>query len=379
MIARPLLERLEAVRGEVDLVVLRPPTLDALRDGAGGGGGGGGAVPGGAFRRARGAGRPPPGGGGGGRGMFQDPAAEGVLVFEKPGGGPDQVPASRVAQVLAAARVPVVVLNACQSGAVGKELEAAVATRLLREGGVGGGDGLQRVRGGGGGVHGGVLRAAVRRGHGQRGGDRRAAAAVPARTGGRARRGSCRWRTGWCRCTTCAASVSFPQARHRTARGEPSLEEALDRLRAPGAERLTAAGSLDPVGVFVGRDDLFFQLEAAARLQQVVVLHGPGGTGKTELAKAFGRWWRDTGGVERPELGVLAFVRAGRGLVRPGRGDHRDRAGGVRRRFRPPGPGRAAAAWCEELLRGAADAADLGQLRDRPVDAGPGRGDPAAG
>ena len=30
--------------------------------------------------------------------------------------------------------MPVVVLNACQSGAVGKELEAAVATRLLQEG-----------------------------------------------------------------------------------------------------------------------------------------------------------------------------------------------------------------------------------------------------
>ena len=31
MVARPLLERLEAVRGEVDLTVLRPPTFDALR------------------------------------------------------------------------------------------------------------------------------------------------------------------------------------------------------------------------------------------------------------------------------------------------------------------------------------------------------------
>jgi hypothetical protein len=30
MVARPLLERLEAVRGEVDLTVLRPPTFDAL-------------------------------------------------------------------------------------------------------------------------------------------------------------------------------------------------------------------------------------------------------------------------------------------------------------------------------------------------------------
>jgi hypothetical protein len=32
MVARPLLERLDAVRGEVSLTVLRPPTFDALRD-----------------------------------------------------------------------------------------------------------------------------------------------------------------------------------------------------------------------------------------------------------------------------------------------------------------------------------------------------------
>ncbi|WP_073952272.1 tetratricopeptide repeat protein [Streptomyces kebangsaanensis] len=33
----------------------------------------------------------------------------------------------------------------------------------------------------------------------------------------------------------------------------------------------------------------------------MVVLHGPGGTGKTELAKAFGRWSRDTGAVDKPD------------------------------------------------------------------------------
>ena len=32
MVARPLLERLEAVRGEVELTVLRPPTFEALRE-----------------------------------------------------------------------------------------------------------------------------------------------------------------------------------------------------------------------------------------------------------------------------------------------------------------------------------------------------------
>ena len=42
--------------------------------------------------------------------------------------------ASKVAAVLAEGRVPVVVLNACQSGAVGKELEASVATALLHAG-----------------------------------------------------------------------------------------------------------------------------------------------------------------------------------------------------------------------------------------------------
>ena len=61
-------------------------------------------------------------------------AGEGLLAFERPGGGGDNVTASKVAAVLAEGKVPVVVLNACQSGAVGKELEASVATALLTAG-----------------------------------------------------------------------------------------------------------------------------------------------------------------------------------------------------------------------------------------------------
>ena len=79
-------------------------------------------------------GRAAGGGAVGGRPAMMAGAGEGVLAFEKPGGGSDHVTASKVAAVLAGGRVPVVVLNACQSGAVGKELEASVATALLKAG-----------------------------------------------------------------------------------------------------------------------------------------------------------------------------------------------------------------------------------------------------
>lgn len=136
MVARPLLERVDAVRGEVELTVLRPPTFDALRD---------------AVKQAADAGEPfhvvhfdghgsmptgiagPNGTVATRPGMMAAPG-EGVLAFEQPGGGSEPIGASQVAAVLAGARVPVVVLNACQSGAVGKQLEASVATALLQVG-----------------------------------------------------------------------------------------------------------------------------------------------------------------------------------------------------------------------------------------------------
>jgi hypothetical protein len=66
--------------------------------------------------------------------MYDASTERGMLLFEKEGGGPDPVDAGRVAQVLASAYVPVVVLNACQSGQIGTQIEAAVAPRLIKDG-----------------------------------------------------------------------------------------------------------------------------------------------------------------------------------------------------------------------------------------------------
>lgn len=299
MIARPLLRRLEAVRGEVDLVVLRPPTLDTLRE---------------TLEQARQDGQPFQVVHFDGHGVlhgrrvsfsgapdrYAGPGPEGVLFFEKPGGGPEEVPASTVAQILKNAQIPVVVLNACQSGAIGSDLSAAIATRLLQEG-------TASV------VAMAYVVYAVAAAEFMAAFYERLFAGDPvsaAVTAGRRQMSRSNLRPSpkgdmpledWLLPVHYFRSdVCFPDA--RSERDEPlSLEATLEAIR---AEKTAVSGTedLDPVGTFIGRDALFYELEAAARLQRVVLLYGPGGTGKTELAKAFGRWWRDTGGVDDPEL-----------------------------------------------------------------------------
>jgi hypothetical protein len=298
MIARPLLHRLDAVGGAVELVVLRPPTLQALVDTLAGARAAGapfqvvhfdghGALTG---QRA-----------GGGAPLGFDADAGGVLVFEKPGGGAQEVAAEKVAAVLGAARVPVVVLNACQSGAIGKVVEAAVATRLL----AGGASSVVAMAYSVYAVAAAEFMTAFyeRLFAGERVSD--AVTAGRARLARNSLRPSPKGRmTLWDWVVPVhylRRDTHFPDLRETTThpRGGLSLDAVLDRLREdPGGDRGDAWAARD---VFVGRDGLFYTLEAALRSRSVVVLHGPGGTGKTELAKAFGRWWRDTGGVERPE------------------------------------------------------------------------------
>ncbi|RSM57778.1 hypothetical protein DMB66_31640 [Actinoplanes sp. ATCC 53533] len=300
MVARPLMHRLEAVRGDVDLVVLRPPTLDRLRE---------------VLAEARAAGQAFQVVHFDGHGAFTDrrtpvasgvpvtlqgSASQGVLVFEKPGGGADRVPADRVAAVLAEARVPVVVLNACQSGALGRDVEAAVATRLLQQGAaavvamafsvyaVAAAEFMtafyERL------FAGGQVADAVSSGRSR----------LAERNTRPSPKGLLPLQDWLVPVLYARQDVSFPHLHRLPATTTASLGQILDDVRQQ-PDTGQQGDPLAAIGGFVGRDGLFYDLEVATRLQKIVLLHGPGGTGKTELVKAFGRWWRDTGGVDNPD------------------------------------------------------------------------------
>jgi tetratricopeptide (TPR) repeat protein len=303
MVARPLVQRLEAVCGEVELIVLRPPTFDALRttvqEAADAGApfhvvhfDGHGVMP-----RATGDGTTE-----GQSATTPAGSGEGALSFELPGWGSHHVRASRVAAALARGKVPVVVLNACQSGAMGKDLEASVATALLSAGcaavvamaysvyAVAAAEFMAAFYE--------ALFAGDSVGQAVTAGRRQLSAA----NGRPSPKGDMPLADWLVPVHYVSREVRFPDARAIRPAGKPSLEAELGEIRVAPPEAPSAQDPLAAAGAFVGRDDLFYQMEDAARLQRVVVLTGPGGTGKTELAKGFARWWRDTGGIDDPSL-----------------------------------------------------------------------------
>ncbi|OLT30517.1 hypothetical protein BJF83_24720 [Nocardiopsis sp. CNR-923] len=305
LIARPLLERLEAVRGKVDLIVLRPPTLDRLQE---------------VLEQAVREGRPfqvvhfdghgafgptpPPGPDPErewDRRLFQGAIPQGMLAFEKPQGGTHLVEATQVAAVLAEGQVPVVVLNACQSGQLEAVAEAAIATRLIQ-------DRVASVIAMSYSVYTQAAAEFMTAFYEHLFAGDRIADAV---TAGRRRlalhdtrttpKGPLPFKDWVVPVHYRRSDIALPGlSTDRT--GMDPFEDLLDRHRTPTPPAHDEEGVWAPEGVFVGRDTLFHALESALPHHKTVVLHGPAGTGKTELAKAFGRWWRDTQGVDHPTL-----------------------------------------------------------------------------
>ena len=189
---------------------------------------------------------------------------EGLLAFEKPGGGGDLVSASKVAGVLAQGRVPVVVLNACQSGAVGKELEASMATALLQAGCAAVVAMAYSVYA----VAAAEFMAAFYE-------SVFAGASVGAGGGGRAQADvRTRWPTeprgdmplaDWIvPVHYMRREIQFPQARTARPADAPSLGAALDQMRAVQGGLAEAQDPLAAVGTFVGRDDCPASLRVGA-------------------------------------------------------------------------------------------------------------------
>ena len=297
MMARPLLQRLDALRGKVALTVLRPPTLERLSA---------------ELHIAAEAGEPYhilhfDGHGTFGRATteiagashFDAAESQGYLAFESESGGEELVSADQFAVVVNQGRVPVVVLNACRSGMLGKAaVEAAVATRLLE-------GGAASVIATGYSVYavaaaefmamfyevlfaGETMSAAVAAG-------RQRLFQKPERPSPKGPLALADWIVP---VHYLRQAIEFSQLRRPRASGLPSLDAL---LAAPQNSAADPEDALTLYRRFIGRDAAFYALEQGLRRQRVVVVHGPAGTGKTELAKAFGRWWRLTGGVERDD------------------------------------------------------------------------------
>ncbi len=134
-IARPLLQRIEELSGTVHFEVLRPPTLSALKT---------------KIKAAVDAKRPYHIVHFDGHGEFRPAPStdlevllqenpdyspeKSYLLFERIQGGKEYVSANEFASIISGGKVPLVVLNACKSGAIKNQINSAIATCLIQQG-----------------------------------------------------------------------------------------------------------------------------------------------------------------------------------------------------------------------------------------------------
>ncbi|MEM7243886.1 MAG: CHAT domain-containing protein [Acidobacteriota bacterium] len=254
---RRLLER-AVDGGPIDLEVLRPPSFDALQR---------------RLEEARAEGRPHHVVHFDGHGTFDESAGEAVLAFETRSGQHARVPAGKLAGVVGAAGVPLLVLSACQSGRIVPSVrpEASVAVSALRSG---------------------------------------VASTVTMTTSVHAEP------VAWFMDELYASLSSGEPVSRAVSSGRRCLQEAPERSTISG--RVPLEDWLVPVhhasrdvvfeGLraraparttetpFIGRDRDIQELERTLLRHRVVLLHGLVGVGKTSLARAFSRWFASTRG-----------------------------------------------------------------------------------
>jgi hypothetical protein len=289
-IARPMLEALASIRSQVNIKLLRPPSFEQFErelnahkgfyhivhfDGHGG------------FDPTS-----------QGRQYALGGAGQGVLVFEKEDGSPEIVTAAQIAQNLADCRVPIFVLNACQSGQAGQDPFSSVATRLVSLGAKG-------VVAMAYSVYAEAAKHFIGRLYEQLVLGESLSSAL---AGGRREILNKRERPspkGWLPLSDWMVPVlyqqesytPFPKREQATSKIElmrRGVKESMPQREAvPQTRRdIPEAGTYG----FVGRDYEILQLERAFRQNQVVLLKGMGGVGKTELSIGFARWLWDTQG-----------------------------------------------------------------------------------
>ena len=282
VIARPLLEALANIRQKVNLKVLRPPSFEQ-------------------FERELNANR-------GfyhivhfdGHGDFDSnslgfqhtlgAAGQGLLVFEKNDGSPDIVTAAQLAQNLADCRVPIFVLNACKSGQEGEEKFSSVATRLVSLGA----KGVVAMAYS-------VYAQAAKHFMGRLYGELAAGATLDsAVAAGRKDVLNKRLRPSpkgdkslqdWLVPVLYQQESYTPFIPSTTDTDVLDIEDFLE----PTVSNLVGFPEEGAYG-FIGRDYDILRLERAFRQNNIVLLQGMAGVGKTELACGFARWIDQTQG-----------------------------------------------------------------------------------
>jgi len=285
-IARPMLEALKPIQRQVNLTVLRPPSLKQFE----------------AELNAR----------KGfyhivhfdGHGDFQADSktvqtqygnlGEGVLVFEDIDGNPEIVTAREIAQYLTDCRVPIFILNACKSGQAGEEAFSSVAGQLVKLGAKGVVAMAYSVYAIG-------AKHFMGRLYGQLARGEDIASAVAA---GRKSMSIDKQRPspkGMLPLQDWLVPVLYQQEPYTPFRPKTTTPSFADLMgEADNSSVIDSALLVDLPDVsaygFIGRDYDILCLERAFRKNHVVLLQGMGGVGKTELVGGFARWLADTQG-----------------------------------------------------------------------------------